>query len=323
MTATLRLIFTFVVALLPAVSSAQMIARVEIHPIQSVTMTDQDFLNGRKDGRPVMLAGQLRIPRPGTDKLPAVVLLHGSGGVGTNVVDWEHELNSMGVATFVIDAFTGRGIVATNTNQGQLGRLAMTYDAYRALEILEKHSRIDPQRIAVMGFSRGGQAALYASVKRFQRLHGAASGRDFAAYITFYASCGTKFIDDDEVSPNPIRMFHGAADNYVPVAPCRDYVERLKAKGAKVTLTEYAGAYHVFDGRNFKPPVVAEKSQVTRNCQLAETQNGVVVNVKTKQVFSYADPCVEFGPTIAYDEKAHAAALKAVNEFVASTLLRI
>jgi hypothetical protein len=57
-----------------------------------------------------------------------------------------------------------------------------------------------------------------------------------------------------------------------------------------------------------------------RNCQLAETQNGVVVNVKTKQAFSYADPCVEFGPTIAYDEKAHAESVKAVKEFVAATL---
>ena len=322
MKAMLRLISATVIALVPSVCPAQ-IARVEVHLIQSVTMTDQDFLNGRKDGKPVMLAGQLRIPRPGADKLPAVVLLHGSGGVGTNVVDWEQELNSMGVATFVIDAFTGRGIVTANTNQGLLGRLAMTYDAYRALEILEKHSRIDPQRIAVMGFSRGGQAALYASVKRFQRMHGPASGRDFAAYLPFYAACNTKFMDDDEVSPNPIRMFHGVADNYVPIAPCRDYVERLKAKDAKVTLTEYAGAHHVFDGRNFKTPLVAAKSQSTRNCQLAETQNGGVVNVKTRQAFSYADPCVELGPTIAYDEKAHAEALKAVKEFVAATLLRL
>ncbi len=198
-----RLIWAAVIALLPAVCPAQ-IARVEVHPMQSVTMTDEDFLNGRKDGKPVMLAGQLRIPRPGVDRLPAVLLLHGSGGVGTNVVDWEQELNSMGVATFVLDAFTGRGIIETATNQDRLGRLAMIYDAYRVFEILEKHPRIDPQRIAVMGFSRGGQAALYASLKRFQRMHGPASGRDFAAYIPFYAACGTRFVDDDQVSPNPI-----------------------------------------------------------------------------------------------------------------------
>jgi dienelactone hydrolase len=287
-------------------------------------MSDQDFLNGRKDGKPVTLAGELRIPRPGTDKLPAVVLLHGSGGVGRNVLDWEQELSAMGVATFVLDSFTGRGIVATSTNQGLLGRLAMSYDAYRVLEILEKHPRINPQRIAVMGFSRGGQATLYSSVKRFQRMHGPASGRDFAAYIPFYASCGTIFLEDDVVSPNPIRMFHGSADNYVPVAPCRDFVARLKAKGANVVLTEYEGAHHAFDGRaraSMKPEVAA-KSQSTRSCQLAEAQGGVVVNVKSGQAFSYADPCVELGPTLAYDEKAHAEAVKAVKGFVAATLLR-
>jgi dienelactone hydrolase len=308
------------ILVLPLVCLAQVV-RLEVHPVHSMTMSDQDFLNGRKEGKPVLLGGELRIPRPGADRLPAVVLLHGSGGVGANVVDWQSELNSMGLATFVLDAFTGRGIVSTSANQALLGRLAMTYDAYRALEVLEKHPRIDPKRIAVMGFSRGGQGALYASAKRFQRMHGPASGLDFAAYIPFYASCGTRFVDDEELSRSPIRMFHGAADNYVPVAPCREYVQRLKAKGVDVTLTEYAGAHHVFDGRLFKTPVIAEKSQSTRNCQLAERQNGVVVNVKTGQPFSYADPCVELGPTIAYDEKAHAASVKAVREFLTAALL--
>jgi dienelactone hydrolase len=115
-------------------------------------------------------------------------------------------------------------------------------------------------------------------------------------------------------------MFHGAADNYVPVAPCRGYVARLKAKGADVTLTEYPGAHHAFDRR--APVVVAEKSQSTRSCELAEGANGVVMNVKTRQPFTYADRCVELGPSVGGDEKAYAAAQKAVKEFVAATLLK-
>ena len=310
-----------VLAFCASVVQAQ-VARVEMHVIQSVTQSDQDFLTGKR-GKPVTIAGALRIPRPGADRLLAVLLLHGSGGVGHNVVDWEEVIGSMGIATFVLDAFTGRGITSTSTDQAQLGRLAMTFDAYRALEVLEKHPRVDPQRVAVMGFSRGGQAALYAGLKRFQKLHGAASGRDFAAYVPFYPSCGTRFMEDEAFSPSPVHILHGAADNYVPVAACRSYVARLKSAGANVVLTEYEGAHHVFDGRMFRKPVIAAKSQTTRSCELAERAEGVVVNAKSGRPFNYADPCVELGPTIAYDEKAHAESVKAVRQFLGGMLLRM
>ena len=303
---------------IPARSSAQ-IARIELPSFQSMTLTDQEFLAGRKDGRPVTLAGELRLPRPGNDRLPAVVLLHGSGGIGSSLLDWEEEFNAMGVATFVIDSFAGRGIVNTLNDQSQLGRLAMIVDAYRALALLAAHSRIDPTRIALMGFSRGGQAVLYAALKRFQRMYGQ-TGQEFAAYIPFYADCNTTYRDDEDITSRPVRLFHGAADDYNPVAPCRAYVERLKARGKDVRLAEYAGAGHFFDARALKKPVKLDKAQTTRGCQLVETENGVIANARTQQPFTYADPCVEHGPTIGYDEKASTEAREAVKGFVTTTL---
>jgi len=311
-------IFVALAAGIPATGSAQ-VARIEIPSFQSMTLTDQEFLAGPKEGKPVTLAGELRLPRPGNDRLPAVVLLHGSGGIGGYIPDWQEEFNAIGVATLVIDSFTGRGIVNTLNDQSQLGRLAMIVDAYRALELLATHARIDPARIALMGFSRGGQAALYAGLKRFQRMYGQA-GHEFAAYITFYADCSTTFRDDDDMTDKPMRLFHGSADDYNPVAPCRSYVERLKAKGKDVQLTEYPGVGHFFDARALKKPVKLDKAQTTRRCQLAESPGGVIVNGKTQQPFTYADPCVEYGPTIAYDEKASTEVRKAVKGFVTTAL---
>jgi dienelactone hydrolase len=306
--------------LLSTPTGSAQVARTELHQIRSVTLSDRQFLTGDKQGTPVTIAGALRIPRPGTDRLPAVILLHGSGGVGGNVDRWSQELNSIGIATFIVDSFTGRGLQTVSADQARLGRLNMIIDAYRALELIAAHPRIDAARIAVMGFSRGGQSVLYASMKRFQRMHGP-EGLEFAAYVPFYPSCAATFIDDEDVSDRPIRIHHGSADDYVPVAPCRDYVERLRKAGKDVQLTEYPDAHHTFDNPFLKEgPQPAARSQTVRGCKMHEDAAGLIVNSVTRQPFSYQDPCVERGPNVGYNAAAHAAATQAVKEFLRATL---
>lgn len=295
-------------------------ARMEVIPFESVTMTDQDFLAGREDGKVVTLGGELRLPRVGNEKFPIVILLHGSGGVGGYVLDWEQELLSMGVATFVIDSFTSRGIVSTNDDQAQLGRLAQAEDAYRALAVLAKHPRVDSSRVMLMGFSRGGQSTLYGALARFQRMHAGAAEARFAAYVAFYPDCSYTYRDDVDTVPKPVRIFHGTDDNYAPIAPCRAYVERLVANGKDVKLYEYPGAEHVFDGRALKRKVSLPRAQTMRNCRWVEGENGQLYNAKTKAPYSYSDPCVERGTTVAYDEKSAEDARKKVAEFVSATL---
>lgn len=303
---------------LPAQALAQT-ARIELHAFRSTTLTDEQFLNGVKEGQPVTIAGELRLPRARTDRLPVVVLLHGSGGLSASHARWAEELTGMGIATFLVDSFTGRGIVSVSASQDTLGRLAMIIDAYRALDLLAPDSRIDADRIAVMGFSRGGQSALYASLRRFQKMHGP-PGIEFAAYIPFYPSCNTRFRDDENVTGRPIRIHHGLADNYVPIEPCQDYVDRLHASGKKnVVLTEYPDAHHAFDNPGNPTPVRAERSQSTALCVLREDASGRVVNSKTGKPFSYRDPCVRLGPTVGYNAEQHAAALKSVKDFLAQT----
>ena len=296
---------------------AQAIFRTEIYSVPTVTLSTADFLLGKKDGKPAMIAGELRIPKPGTDRLPAVALVHGSGGVGFNIGMWVGELNKAGFATFVTDSFTGRGITNTITDQAQLSSYTMMNDAFAALAVLTKHPRIDPNKIAVMGFSKGAVPSLYASMNRFQNAY-APEGASFAAYIGFYTPCNTALIDDEKVSARPIRLYHGVADDWVPVGPCRDYVARLKKAGANIDLVEYAGATHAFDTQSIPGTMQLPQALTARNCRFEEKQQGVIINSDTGQPATANDPCIERGTTIAYNAEATDAARKDVIEFLSN-----
>lgn len=293
------------------VASKQVAARVELHPISSLTVSDQQFLTGDANGKQVTVTGEFRIAQ-GSGRLPVVVLIHGSGGMGPNIEYWAREFNAMGISTFALDGFTGRGLASVNTDQALLGRLNFILDAYRALDILARHPRVDPSRIALMGFSRGGQAALFASLNRFHQMWNK-SGTDFAAYIPFYPDCMTTYISDTDVADKPIRIFHGTPDDYNPVAPCKVFVERLRAAGRDVVLTEYPNVWHAFDNPLGSPvPVVVKGAQSVRNCQIAEEPKGVLINTASKQQFTYKDACVEHDPHVNHDAEATRAATSAV-----------
>jgi len=286
--------------------------RVELHAIPSLWISDEQFLKGDAAGRQVTLGAELRLARGGTGKLPVVVLMHGSGGIGPNVPYWLRELNAMGISTLVIDGMSGRGLVGVGTNQAILGRLNFIVDIYRSLEVLAKHPRVDPERIALIGFSRGGQAALYASVERFHTLWNK-SGIGFVAYVPFYPDCATTYTGDTNVVARPIRIFHGTPDNYNPIHTCKAFVGRLKAAGRDVTLTEYPNAPHGFDNPVGPVPAVpAKDNQSVRDCTIKEAEPGNLVNAATKARFTFQDACVKLNPLVGADHEAREAAMKEV-----------
>jgi dienelactone hydrolase len=291
-------------------------ARVELYAIPSLTISDQQFLTGDADGTPATVAGEFRIAQ-GAGRLPVVVLMHGSSGVGATMEAWVHQFNAMGISTFVVDGFTGRGLTATGPNQALLGRLNLVLDIYRSLDILAHHPRVDPERIVLMGFSRGGQAALYASLDRFNKLWNK-SGAQFAAYIPFYPDCSTSYATDTEVANRPIRIFHGTPDDYNPVASCKAYVTRLKDAKRDVVLTEYADSQHAFDAGLLGVNIVtvSANAQTVRQCHIQEGEGGVLMNADTQMPFSYNDACVELNPHVGGNPATAEAARKAVSDFL-------
>jgi len=230
---------------------------------------------------------------------------------------WGRQFNAMGISTFMIDGFSGRGLTAVGPNQALLGRLNLIVDIYRSLEILAKHPRVDPERITLMGFSRGGQAALYASLDRFHKLWNK-SGVQFAGYIPFYPDCSTTYASDTEVASRPIRIYHGTSDDYNPVASCKAYLARLQEAKRDVVLTEYPDSPHGFDSGllGLSTTTVSANAQTARNCHLWEGEGGVLMNGDTKEPFSYKDSCIELNPHVGGNPTTAMEARKAVSDFL-------
>jgi dienelactone hydrolase len=292
--------------------------KIELHAVASTTVSDREFLTGQDEGRPVTLTAALRLP-PGMAKVPAVVLMHGSGGVSGYVDEWARFLTDRGVASLMLDCFTARGIDTTFANQDALGRLSMIVDAYRAFDVLTRHPRIDSRHIVLMGFSRGAQAALYAAVQRFRDMHGPVAG-DYAGYLAFYPACHIRYRQDEQLVDRPVQVLHGVADDLNPIGPCRDFVARARQAGAQIELHELANARHVFDWPLLTRPVVLQGVRSHDGALLSEGEDGAILLDGTDLPAAAAADRFTLNPTLGYDAEAFAESRRIVAAFIEQVL---
>ena len=127
--------FVGLVLLAPA-ANAQF-ARQEVIAFESAMMSPEDFLAGKK-GTTVTLAGNLRLPNA-NGKNPVVFLFHGVGGLGGSgspVHEWSRVLNEVGIGTFAVDSFSGRG-VATMAEGAKVSAITRVVDALSLIHISE------------------------------------------------------------------------------------------------------------------------------------------------------------------------------------------
>lgn len=190
--------------------------------------------------------GDLTLPKTGDAKVPAMVLLHGSAGIGPGMKQWVDAFNDIGVATFVVSSFEPRGEKQTMDDQSRVPYAANVVDALQALQLLAAHPRIDSGRIGVMGFSRGGSVAFQLALEPIRRSV-VKSDLKFALHIPTYAGCNQVYWSQ-QITRAPILDLLGEDDDYTTAEPCVQLDKRYADAGAVVRTIKYPGAHHGWDG---------------------------------------------------------------------------
>ena len=190
---------------------------------------------------PESIEGYLSKPE-GEGPFPAIVYLHGCGGLSENTRQRVARLlTGWGYVSLAVDSFSTRGIKdACNRLPDRQG------DALGALSYLSRLRFVDRKRIAMVGSSQGGIVALQldsmgASLQA--RIFDIPDDLSFRAAVAYYPMCG---VARDELSI-PTLILIGELDDWSPASDCERFMTRRAGRGAPVDLIVYPGAYHAFD----------------------------------------------------------------------------
>ena len=229
----------------------------------------RDFHDGGANAVKQTTGGILVLPDAASaiHKVPAMVILHGSGGdwVGRNT-NLAMFLARNGIAGLGVDTFTARNLRSTDDYLERLNKAPIytqMADALSALQALQNHPYIDASRIGVTGFSLGAGSTLYMMFEPVIENVLGKNGPRFSAYAMFYGGCMADFTDF-RVEGSPLLIMMGEADESMSIPACEKFRDRLIGMGVDVELITYPGAGHGWDAPY--PQQFFPDSIMTRDC---------------------------------------------------------
>jgi len=201
------------------------------------------------------VSGTLQLPEGAKRMVPAVVILHGSGGIDGRGAFYAEALNKAGFATLELFMFVKGG-------RPSAGHMATLTHAYGALKYLAGHPDINPKAIGVMGFSWGGGMSMRMASKSVTEafMPGDDSPR-FAAHAPMYPVCGGAlrrmsdprqrgYADFDALTGAPVLILAGGKDDYDEPDSCQKFLAALpESTRSHITLQYYPDATHGWDTR--------------------------------------------------------------------------
>ncbi|MEQ1932983.1 MAG: dienelactone hydrolase family protein [Fimbriimonadaceae bacterium] len=210
--------------------------------LSSVGLSQAQVMGGPVDYKSGNTAcqGYLAVDTLKSGRRPGILIIHDWNSIDDYEMSRATQLAKMGYVAMVADIY-GKGVRPTTTDES--GKQASKFKSDRmlfrdrlrsALEVLQKDSSVDPNKIVAIGYCFGGTGVLEL----------ARMGADLKGIVSFHGGLdAASGLEAGPIIPR-VLVCHGADDPFVPAAQIVDFKAEFKA--AKMEFVSYAGAVHSF-----------------------------------------------------------------------------
>jgi dienelactone hydrolase len=174
-------------------------------------------------------------------KRPGVLVVHEWWGLNDYILMRTEKLAGLGYIAFAVDMY-GEGISTKDPKEaarmaGHLkGKPLMRHRALAGLKVLAENERVDPKRIAAIGFCFGGTTVL-------ELAH---SGADLSGVVSFHGGLIPPKPEDVKRIMAKFLVLHGAEDPFIKPEAIADFQESMTKGDLDWQMIFYGGAVHSF-----------------------------------------------------------------------------
>jgi dienelactone hydrolase len=190
----------------------------------------------------VVCRGELAWDDARSGRRPGVLVVHEGGGINDHPRRRAALLAELGYVALACDMYGGGQFVSDAKRRGELmGELRSDPSKLRGraqagLDALSSQARVDPARLAAIGFCFGGMTVLEL----------ARSGARISGVVSFHGILDTQRPAEAGAVKARVLVLHGAADPFAPPAKVNAFIEEMEHARADWQLNVYGGAQHGF-----------------------------------------------------------------------------
>jgi carboxymethylenebutenolidase len=181
----------------------------------------------------------------GLGPYPAVLVLHTSGGLKTEDLEFAKRLAKEGYVALVPEFLEVYGI-RPQTRKAAFTTYAQSIysDFVASLNQLRSIEKVDSKKIGAIGFSNGGYFALWlaatnqvqAGISYYGAINGAGTDMSLSRFRQVFTNTSA-----------PVLILHGTNDSTVPISNAIELDSILAAAQSPHEFNQYPGAEHRFD----------------------------------------------------------------------------